>query len=65
MERSVFLNKTRNILKKISDVVTLETFSYRDQSFIKKDGDGDFFHGRRDTEPDPPPEHTHKARKKI
>ena len=52
-------------LKKISDVVTLGTFCYRDQSFINSRGSGYFFHGRRGTELDPPPPpHTHTASRK-
>ena len=31
---------TRSILKKISDVVTLGTFCYRDQTYINKRGGG-------------------------
>ena len=45
----------KKYLKKISDVVTLGTFCDRDQSFINRRGVGYFFHGRRATEPDPPP----------
>ena len=36
------LNATRSILKKISDIVTLGTFCYRDQSFINRRGSGFF-----------------------
>ena len=55
------LNATRStcIYKKISDVVTLGTFCYRDLSFINRRGVGYFINGRRGTESDPP--HTHKA----
>ena len=51
---------TRSLLKKKSDVVTLGTFCYMDQSFINRRGVGYFFHARRGTEPDPP-QHTPKA----
>ena len=34
---------TRSILKKISDVVTLGTFCYKDQSFINRIGSVIFF----------------------
>ena len=42
------LNATRSILKKVSDVLTFETFcymviGYRDQSFINRRGVGYFF----------------------
>ena len=36
---------TRSILKKISDVVALGTFCYRDQSFINRRGGGGFTEG--------------------
>ena len=53
--------------KKISDVVTLGTFCYRDQSFINWRGRL-FFHGRWGTEPEPPPPppspHTQSRRRK-
>ena len=39
-----FTRTTRSIFKKISDVVTLGTFCYRDQSFINRSGVGYFFH---------------------
>ena len=63
------LNATRSILKKISDVLTFGTFcymviGYRDQSFINRRGVGYFFHGRRGTEPDPPPPQQTQSKKK-
>ena len=54
---------TRSILIKISDVVTLGTFCYRDQSFINRREVGYFFHGRRGTESGPPLTHTHTQSK--
>ena len=51
-------------LKKISDVVTLGTFCYRDQSFINRRGVSCFFHGRRGIEPDHHP-HTHAYTKQV
>ena len=63
---TVKVNVTRSILKKMSDVVTLWTFCYRDQSFINRRRVGYFFHGRRGTEPDPPPPpHTHTHTKQV
>ena len=55
---NALLNATRSILKKISDVVALGTFCYRNQSFISRRGSVIFFHGRRGTELDPPHTHT-------
>ena len=61
--------QTRSILKKISDVVTLGTFCYRDQSFINRRGVGYFFTEGEvlnlnpppppPTTTPPPPTHTH------
>ena len=51
--------------KRLCDVVTLGTFCDRDHSFINRSGVGYFFHGRRGTEPDPPPTHTQSKYKKF
>ena len=51
-------------LKYISDVVTLGTFCYRDQSFINRRGRGQLFFSRKErTEPDPP--HTQSKQKNF
>ena len=58
---------TRSILKKMSDVVTLGTFCYRDQSFINRRGVDYFFTEGEVLNLSPPPlthTHTHKASRK-
>ena len=50
--------------EKISDVVTLGTFCYRDQSFINRRGSVIFFTEEEVLNLTPPPTHTHKASRK-
>ena len=65
-ELTVLKKNKKYLKKKISDVVTLGTFCYRDQSFINRRGSVIFFTEGEVLNLTPPTHtHTHKASSKI
>ena len=62
--KQVHCDNKKYLKKMISDVVTLGTFCYRDQSFINRRGSVISFTEREVLNLTPPPTHTHKTSRK-